>query len=154
MIRQPSFSASDMSILPPHPAGPRDLGHENSTKTPEGAVAGAGAGAILGGALGWLAGVGAIAIPGVGPLLAAGPILAALSGAAVGGTMGGTAGALVGLGIPEYEARQYEGKLSEGNILLAVHAEDAEEAARIRQIFSEERAESISTGIEAAVPSR
>ena len=153
-LRNSGFSPSDISILAPDRGGARDLGHANATKAPEGATAGASAGALLGGALGWLAGIGAIAIPGVGPLIAAGPILATLTGAAVGGTVGGVSGALVGLGIPEYEARQYEGKLREGNILLAVHAEDSEEAGRIRQIFSEEKAESISTGSEAAVPTR
>ena len=146
------FSPSDISVLVPD-RGTRDLGHQNSTKAPEGATAGAGTGAILGGALGWLAGIGALAIPGVGPLIAAGPILATLTGAAVGGTVGGATGGLVGLGIPEYEAQQYAGKLKEGNILMCVHVEDSEEAGKARQIFSEERAESISTGSEASVPS-
>ena len=153
-LRNSGFSPSDISILSPDRGGVRDLGHENATKAPEGATAGAGTGALLGGALGWLAGIGALAIPGVGPLIAAGPILGALSGLAVGGTLGGLTGALVGMGIPEYEAQQYEGKLREGNILMCVHAEDSEEAGRVRQIFSEEKAESISTGSEASVPSR
>jgi hypothetical protein len=153
-LRQCGFSPSDISVLAPDRGGVRDLGHENATKAPEGATAGAGTGAILGGALGWLAGVGALAIPGLGPLIAAGPILATLSGAALGGTIGGLTGALVGLGIPEYEAQQYEGKLREGNILLCVHAEDSNEAAKIREIMSEENAEHISTGSEAAVPTR
>lgn len=152
-LRNAGFSPSDISVLAPD-RGTRDMGHENATKAPEGAVAGAGTGAILGGALGWLAGIGSLAIPGVGPLIAAGPILAALSGAAVGGTVGGATGGLVGLGIPEYEAQQYAGKLKEGNILLAVHVEDSDEAATARKILSEEKAESISTGSEAAVPSR
>ena len=130
------------------------MGHQNSTKAPEGAATGAGTGAILGGALGWLAGIGSLAIPGVGPLIAAGPILAALSGAALGGTVGGVGGGLVGLGIPEYEAQQYAGKLKEGNVLMCAHAEDSAEAAKAREIFSEEKAESISTGSEASVPSR
>jgi hypothetical protein len=152
-LRQSGFSPSDISILAPD-RGVRDLGHENSTKAPEGAATGAGTGALLGGALGWLAGVGALAIPGVGPLIAAGPILATLSGAALGGTVGGATGALVGLGIPEYEAQQYEGRLREGNILMCVHAEDSAEAQRVRKIFSEEKAEHVSTGSEASVPSR
>ena len=101
-----------------------------------------------------MVGIGALAIPGVGPLIAAGPILAALSGAAIGGTVGGPTGALVGLGIPEYEAQQYEGKLREGNIFLCVHAQDSTEAAKARKILTEEKAESISTGSEAAVPTR
>ena len=152
-LRAAGFTPSDISVLTPD-RGARDLGHQNSTKAPEGAATGAGTGAILGGALGWLAGVGALAIPGVGPLIAAGPILATLSGAALGGAVGGMTGGLVGLGIPEYEAQVYEGKLREGNILLCVHAEDTEETALARQILSEEKAESISTGSEAGVPSR
>jgi hypothetical protein len=151
-LRKSGFSASDISVLAPDRSGVRDLGHENTTKAPEGATAGASSGALLGGALGWLAGVGMLAIPGVGPLIAAGPILATLSGAALGGTMGGMTGALIGAGIPEFEAQQYEGRLREGNILIAVHAEDSDEAARIRQILSEEKAENITTGSEAGVP--
>lgn len=145
-------SPDDISMLYPDPSSQRDLGHENTTKAPEGAVAGTGAGAVIGGALGWLAGIGTLAIPGVGPLIAAGPILAALSGLAVGGTVGGVSGALIGMGIPEYEARQYEGRLRDGNILISVHADDGDQASRIREILSEEQAEDISTGTEAAVP--
>ena len=151
-LRNCGFSADDISIVTPDRAGSRDLGHQDSTKAPEGATAGAGTGAILGGALGWLAGVGALAIPGVGPLIAAGPILATLSGMAAGSAVGGLTGALVGMGIPEYEAQQYEGKLREGNILMCVHVDDSEEAGKVRQVFTEEKAESISTGTEASVP--
>lgn len=151
-LRKSGFSASDISVLAPDRSGVRDLGHQNATKAPEGAAAGASSGALLGGALGWLAGVGLLAIPGVGPLIAAGPILATLSGAALGGTMGGLTGALVGAGIPEFEAQQYEGRLREGNILISVHAEDSDEASRIRQILSEEKAENVTTGTEAGVP--
>jgi hypothetical protein len=153
-LKAAGFTPSDISILAPDRAGMRDLATDNSTKAPEGAATGAGTGAILGGALGWLAGVGALAIPGLGPLIAAGPILAALSGAAVGGTVGGLTGALVGMGIPEYEAKQYESKLREGNILMSVHVDDSEEAGLVRQIMTEEKAEDISTGSEASVPSR
>src|SRR5436190_8033213 len=153
-LKASGFTPDDISILAPDRSGRRDLGHENTTKAPEGAAAGAGTGAILGGALGWLAGVGALAIPGLGPLIAAGPILATLSGAAVGGAVGGLAGALVGLGIPEYEAKQYESKLRSGNILMCVHVDDSEEAGLVREIMAEEKAEDISTGTEAAVPSR
>jgi hypothetical protein len=152
-LRKSGFSASDISVLAPDRSGIRDLGHQNATKAPEGAVAGAGTGALLGGALGWLAGIGALAIPGVGALIAAGPIFGMLSGVAVGGTVGGLAGALVGAGIPEFEARQFEGRLKEGNILMSVHADDDHEAARIRKIFSEEEAENITTSSEASVPS-
>ncbi|HEY2895187.1 MAG TPA: hypothetical protein VGJ16_13265 [Pirellulales bacterium] len=151
-LRNAGFSPGDISILAPDRSGTRDLGHDNATKAPEGATAGGGAGAILGGALGWLAGIGALAIPGLGPLIAAGPILATLSGVAIGGAVGGMTGALVGMGIPEYEARQFESKLREGNILMCTHVDDSEEAARVRQILSEEKAENISTGSEAAVP--
>jgi hypothetical protein len=142
----------NISILHPDRNSARDVGHQNSTKAPEGAAAGAGTGALLGGALGWAAGIGALAIPGVGPLIAAGPILATLSGLAAGGTVGGITGALVGTGIPEYEAKQYEGKLREGNVLFSVHVADSDEAARIRTIMTEEKAQSISTGSEASVP--
>lgn len=152
-LRTAGFSESDISLLAPDRGGLRDMGHQDSTKAPEGAVAGAGTGALLGGALGWLVGVGALAIPGVGPLIAAGPILAALSGAALGTAAGGMTGALVGLGIPEYEAQAYEGKLRQGNILIATHVENSEEAGVVRTIYSEEKAESISTGSEASVPS-
>jgi hypothetical protein len=153
-LKAVGFSPSDISILTPDRGSVRELGHENSTKAPEGAATGAGTGALLGGALGWMAGIGALAIPGVGPLIAAGPILGALSGLAVGGTVGGVSGALVGLGIPEYEAQQFEGKLRDGHILMCVHTDDANEATEARKIFTEEKAESISTGSEAAVPSR
>lgn len=151
-LRVAGFTPENVSALFPDQQGTRDFGHQNSTKTPEGAAIGAGSGALLGGTLGWLAGVGALAIPGVGPLIAAGPIMALLAGAAAGGAAGGLAGALVGMGIPEYEAQRFEGKLREGNILIAVHADNNEEAARARQIFADEQAEAISTGAELAVP--
>ena len=152
-LRNAGCMANDISILEPDRSGVRDLGVTNSTKVPEGAVAGTGAGAILGGTLGWLAGVGTLAIPGIGALVAAGPILAALSGAAVGGAVGGLSGGLVGMGIPEFEAQQYEGKLRQGNILLAIHADDGDHASRIRQILTEENVQDIVTGSEASGPS-
>jgi hypothetical protein len=151
-LRQSGFSANDISVLAPDRSGTRDFGHQIATKAPEGTVAGGGTGALLGGALGWLAGIGALAVPGVGPLIAAGPILAMLSGAALGGALGGFTGALVGAGIPEFEARQFEGRLREGNILISVHAEDSDEASRIRQVFKEEKAENITASSEATVP--
>lgn len=153
-LRSDGIDPGDISIIAPDPTAHRDLVLENSTKAPEGAAAGASAGALLGGTLGWLAGIGSLVIPGLGPLVAAGPMLSALSGLALGGTIGGIGGALVGLGIPEYEAQQYEGKLKEGRILMCVHAEDEEDESRIRDILSEEHAEDISTGSEAAVPHR
>lgn len=152
-LRTAGCMANDISILEPDRSGVRDLAIDNSTKTPEGAVAGTSAGAILGGTLGWLAGIGTLAIPGLGPFIAAGPILAALSGAAVGGAVGGLSGALIGMGIPEFEAQQYEGKLRQGNILMAIHVADDNRAGDIRQILTEENAEDIVTGSEASVPS-
>jgi len=108
VLRDSGFSNSDVSVLLPENLGSRELATEKETKAPEGATAGAGSGAVIGGALGWLVGIGALAIPGLGPFIAAGPIMAALAGAGVGGAVGGVAGALVGLGIPEYEAKGYE----------------------------------------------
>src|SRR6187401_298379 len=125
-LKDASFSYNDISVLFPDKAGTRHFAHEQHTKAPEGAAAGAGTGGIVGGALGWLAGIGALAIPGVGPLIAAGPIMAALSGAAVGAALGGLTGGLIGMGIPEYEAKRYEGKLKGGNVLIAVHSENAD----------------------------
>lgn len=151
-LNRSGFAPDDISIVAPDPQSRRDIGHTNSTKAPEGAAAGASAGALLGGAVGWLTGIGLLAIPGVGPLIAAGPILATLSGLAVGGAVGGFTGTLIGLGIPEYEAVQYEGHLRQGNILISVHTDTAEEAERVREIFVDEEADAISSGREAAVP--
>ena len=120
----------------------------------QGAATGVGTGALLGGGLGWLAGIGALAIPGVGPLIAAGPIMAALTGAAVGGTVGGVTGALIGLGIPEYEAKRYETKLKGGNCLISVHSEDSLETEKAKKIFEAAGAEDISTSSEASTASR
>ena len=111
-LKNANFSNNDISVLFPDKTTTRDFAHTKSTKAPEGAVTGAGTGVVVGGALGWIAGIGALAIPGVGPFIAAGPIIAALSGAAVGATVGGIAGGLIGLGIPEIEAKRYEGKVA------------------------------------------
>jgi hypothetical protein len=146
------FSNDDISVLFPDTRGTRDLGHEKHTKAPEGAATGAGTGGLVGGALGWLAGIGTLAIPGVGPFIAAGPILAALSGAAVGATVGGLTGALIGMGIPEYEAKRYEGKLASGNILISVHCASREECGRAREVFERAGAEDVSDSGEANVP--
>jgi hypothetical protein len=151
-LQENGVADSDISVLGPDSTSIRDLGVDNSTKAPEGAATGATAGAIAGGALGWAAGIGALAIPGIGPFIAAGPILAALSGAAIGSAAGGLTGALVGLGIPEYEAKQYEGRLRQGHYLLSVHVDDWDEASRVRGVMSDEGAEDISTGSEADVP--
>jgi len=150
-LKLDGFSTDDISVLLPDRAGTRDFAHEKGTKAPEGAATGAGAGGLLGGALGWLSGVGALAIPGLGPFIAAGPILAALGGAAVGAAVGGFTGAIVGMGIPEYEARLYEGKLRDGNILISVHTESRDERGRAEAIFTQAHAESISSAAEASV---
>jgi len=151
-LRAAGFANDDISALFPDKRTTRDFAHEQNTKAPEGATAGAGAGGLLGGAFGWLVGIGALAIPGVGPLIAAGPIMAALGGAAVGAAVGGVTGALVGMGMPEYEAKRYEGKLREGNILISVHTEDSKEITRAKEIFEHAGAEDISYTGEAGVP--
>ena len=153
-LKAAGFSGDDISVLFPDKEGTRDFAHEQHTKAPEGAATGAGTGGVLGGALGWLVGIGSLAIPGVGPFIAAGPIMAALAGAAVGAAAGGLAGALVGLGIPEYEAKRYEGKIREGNILISVHTDDGNEVNRAKEIFKREGAEDISYTGEASVRSR
>src|ERR1041384_4604189 len=134
-LKTANFSHNDISVLFPDKDTTRDFAHEKSTKAPEGAIAGAGTGGVIGGGLGWIAGIGALAIPGLGPFIAAGPIMAALSGAAVGATVGGIAGALIGMGIPEYEAKIYEGKVKAGQILLSVHTENSGEVDRAKEIF-------------------
>src|SRR5277367_857067 len=118
-LKAAGFSNNDVSVLLPDRAGSRDFAHEHHTKAPEGAATGAVAGGVTAGVLGWLVGIGTLAIPGVGPLIAAGPIMAALGGVAAGGAVGGLAGALAGFGIPEYEAKQYEGKIKNGNFLIS-----------------------------------
>jgi hypothetical protein len=144
-LRHAGFSPDHISVLFPDKQGTRDFAHEQNTKAPEGAATGAGVGSLLGGVGGWLVGVGALAIPGLGPFIAAGPILAALSGAAVGATVGGLTGALVGMGIPEYEAKQYEGKIQGGNILISVHTTDAHERDLAKEIFEKAGASDIKT---------
>jgi hypothetical protein len=151
-LKTASFSNNDISVLFPDKGTTRDFAHEKNTKAPEGAVAGAGTGGVIGGALGWIAGIGALAIPGVGPFIAAGPIVAALSGAAVGATVGGIAGGLIGLGIPEIEARRYEGKVKAGNLLISVHTENSEEITRAKDIFTQAGAQDICATGEASPP--
>src|SRR5918994_5673752 len=148
-LKAAGFSSNDISVLFPDKTGTKDFAHEHHTKAPEGAAAGAGTGGVLGGALGWLVGIGALAIPGLGPFIAAGPIMAALSGAAAGAALGGITGALIGMGIPEYEAKRYEGKLKEGNLLISVHADDSTERDRAKEIFEEAGAEDVSDTAEA-----
>src|SRR5271168_1851844 len=125
-FKDAGFSNSDISVLLPENLGSKELATDKSSKAPEGAAAGGTTGAIVGGALGWLVGIGAFAIPGVGPFIAAGPIMAALAGVGVGGAVGGFTGALVGLGIPEYEAKRYEGRIKKGGILLSVHCDNSD----------------------------
>jgi len=125
-LREEGFRNSDISVLFPDKSNTKEFAHEKSTKAPEAATAGAGSGAVIGGTIGWLAGIGSLAIPGLGPFIAAGPIVAALAGAGAGGVVGGLTGALVGLGIPEYEAKRYEGIVKEGGILMSVHVDDRE----------------------------
>ena len=143
------FRGEDVSVLLPDNMGTKDFAHEKGTKAPEGLATGATSGAVVGGALGWLAGIGALAIPGVGPLIAAGPIIGALTGVGVGGAVGGITGGLIGLGIPEYEAKRYEGRIKEGNILLSVHADDSEWVNKAERILKETGADDVSSTSEA-----
>jgi len=134
-LKAAGFPNDDISALLPDRASTRELAHEKHTKAPEGAAAGAAAGVVTGGTLGWLLGIGAIVIPGLGPFLAAGPIMAALAGAGVGAAAGTLTGALIGMGIPEYEAKRYESFLNDGGMLLSVHCVNSEEARRARSIL-------------------
>jgi hypothetical protein len=142
------FRKSDISALMPENYGNKDIGHEKHTKAPEGAVAGAGAGAIVGGALALLLGTGALAIPGAGLLLAAGPVISALSGVGAGGALGGFAGALIGAGIPEYEVKRYEGRIRNGGILLSVHCDNADWERRAREALRDSGATDIDSSAE------
>ena len=151
-LNRAGFNSNDISVLFPDKDGTRDFAHEKNTKAPEGAVAGAGTGGVAGGTLGLLVGLGALAIPGLGPLIAAGPLLAALSGAAVGAAVGGLTGALVGMGIPELEAKRYEGKIRDGNILISVHTEDGKDVDRVKEIFKALQVSDIGATSESTVP--
>ena len=144
-LKAQGFRNTDISVLLPENVGTKDFAHEKGTKAPEGMATGATSGAVVGGALGWLAGIGALAIPGVGPLIAAGPIIAALTGVGVGGAVGGITGGLVGLGIPEYEAKRYEGRIKSGNILLSVHADDSKWIQKAKTILEQRGADAISS---------
>lgn len=139
------FRSEDISALLPDNVGNKDFATEKHTKAPEGATTGASSGAVLGGVLGLLAGIGALAIPGVGPLIAAGPIMGALAGMGVGGVTGGIVGALVGMGIPEYEAKRYEGRIKSGGILMSVHVDSGDWADRAKDILKRTGAEDIAT---------
>lgn len=149
-LRADGFRNSDISVLFPEKGGTKDFAHEKNTKAPEGAATGAGTGALLGGGLGWLVGIGALAIPGLGPFIAAGPIVAALAGAGAGGAIGGLTGALIGMGIPEYEAKRYEGRVKDGGILLSVHSDDSEWTKKAKVILERTGGEDVSSTGEAA----
>jgi len=151
------FSNTDVSVLMADTQGSKDFAHEKKTKAPEGTTTGVAAGGTIGGTLGLLAGIGALAIPGVGPFIAAGPIMGALAGIGVGGAVGGLVGALVGMGIPEYEAKRYEGRLKDGGVLLSVHCDTSEEIARAKDVLKRTGANDIASAGEEAVgatPSR
>ncbi len=148
-LKAAGFRNTDISVLFPENVGSKDFAHEKGTKAPEGASTGAGTGALVGGGLGWLAGIGALAIPGLGPFIAAGPIMAALAGAGVGGAVGGITGALIGMGIPEYEAKRYEGRVKEGGMLLSVHSDNSEWTKRAKEILERTGAQDISSTGEA-----
>jgi len=148
-LKNAGFGNNDISALLPDKRGTKDFAHEHNTKAPEGAATGGAAGLGVGAAVGWLAGIGVLAIPGVGPFIAAGPIMAALGGAAIGTAAGGIIGALVGMGIPEFEAKRYDAKIREGNILISVHTEDSKQRDVAKDIFKNNGAEDISTGSEA-----
>jgi|SRR5580704_17301305 hypothetical protein len=149
-LQAAGFRNTDVSVLMPENAGTKDFVHHKDTKAPEGATTGAASGVVLGGVLGWLAGIGALAIPGVGPFIAAGPIMAMLAGAGAAGVAGGIVGSLVGMGIPEYEAKRYEGRVKAGGILLSVHCDSSEWVGRAKKILADTGAEDISSASEAA----
>lgn len=148
-FKSAGFRSEDISVLLPEGGGTKEFAVEKETKAPEGAVTGAGTGVVVGGVLGWLTGIGMLAIPGVGPFMAAGPIVAALAGAGAVGITGGIAGALIGMGIPEYEAQRYEGRVKEGGILLSVHADDNDWKKKGEYILKRTGAEDISDRKEA-----
>jgi|SRR5579871_818353 len=148
-LKNAGFRNTDISVLFPENSGTKDLAIEKETKAPEGATTGGVTGGIIGGALGWLAGIGALALPGLGPFIAAGPIMGILGGIGIGGALGGLAGALVGLGIPEYEAKRYEGRIRKGGLLLSIHCDNSDWAKRARSILDQTGAEDISSAQEA-----
>lgn len=143
-LTKSGFSPNDISVLFPDKDTTHEFSHEKNTKAPEGGLTGAATGGVLGGTLGLLAGIGALAIPGVGPLIAAGPLMAALSGAAAGAAVGGITGVLIGLGIPEIEAKRYENRIAEGNILVSVYTETADDVNHAKEVLKNAGAEDIS----------
>src|ERR1700680_4071801 len=149
-LRAAGFRNTDISVLFPENVGSKDFAHQKGTKAPEGATTGAGTGALIGGGLGWLGGIGALASPGLGPFIAAGPIMAALAGAGVGGAVGGITGALIGMGIPEYEAKRFEGRVKDGGILVSVHSNSSDETKRAKDILERTGAQDIASTGEAS----
>jgi len=149
-LKAAGFRNTDISVLMPENKGTKDFAHRKNTKAPEGAATGAGTGVVVGGSLGWLVGIGALAIPGLGPFIAAGPIVAALAGAGAGAAVGGIAGALVGMGIPEYEAKRYEGRIREGGILLSVHCDSSDWTKKAKAILERTGANDIASAGEAS----
>ena len=149
-LKAEGFRNTDISVLMQSNQGNKDFAAEKNTKAPEGTATGATSGAVVGGTLGWLAGIGALAIPGLGPFIAAGPIMGALAGVGAGGALGGIIGALVGMGIPEYEAKRYEGRIKEGGILLSVHSDRSEWTRKAKDILERTGAEDVSSANEAS----
>jgi hypothetical protein len=149
-LKAEGFRSADISVLFSDKQGSKEFAHEKNTKAPEGATTGAGSGAVLGGALGWLVGIGALAIPGLGPFIAAGPIVAAMAGAGAGGALGGLTGALIGAGIPEYEAKRYEGRINDGGILLSVHCDDSTWTKKAKEILERTGAHDVASTGEAS----
>jgi hypothetical protein len=144
-LRKTGFRSTDISVLFQDNQGTKDFAHEKNTKAPEGVTTGVVAGGLAGGVLGWLVGIGALAIPGLGPLIAAGPIVAALAGAGAVGTLGGFVGALAGMGIPEYEAKRYEGRIREGGVLLSVHCDSSDWVKRGKEVLEHTGAQDIAS---------
>ena len=151
-LKSAGFSSNEISVLLADKSGTRDFAHEQNTKLPEGVATGGVAGMGVGAILGWLAGIGSLAIPGAGPFIAAGPIMAALGGAAVGGAAGGIVGALVGMGIPEYEAKLYDGRIRGGNVLISVHTDNSDQVNAAKEIYTRAGAEDVKSTSEASVP--
>jgi hypothetical protein len=149
-LKMDGFRNTDISVLLPDNVGTKDFAHEKNTKAPEGAATGAGSGAVIGGTLGWLAGIGALAIPGLGPFIAAGPIMGMLAGLGAGGAVGGVVGSLVGLGIPEYEAKRYEGRIKDGGILLSVHCDKSDWVKKAEEVLKRTGAQDIASSGEAS----
>ena len=149
-LKAEGFRNTDISVLLPENQGTKDFAHEKNTKAPEGVATGAGTGAVIGGTLGWLAGIGALAIPGLGPFIAAGPIMGMLGGLGAGGAIGGLTGGLIGMGIPEYEAKRYEGRIREGGALLSVHCDSSDWVRRAKDVLDRTGAHDVASAGEAA----